>query len=93
MILAIFTHELQARRFSGMDTIKRQTGAAYGWLVVGRSVDAVFIYTAYRLCARFVYEIKAPLNKRYMHIFYSPKTAANTKATKEKAEHVQIARE
>ena len=28
----------------GVDTIKRQTRAAYGWLVVGRSVDAGLAY-------------------------------------------------
>jgi len=27
----------------------------------------------------------------YIYVFYSPKTAANTKTTKEKAEHMQIA--
>ena len=32
---------------TGVETIKRQTRAAYGWLVVGQSVDASLAYTLY----------------------------------------------
>jgi len=32
-----------------VETIKRQTRAVYGWLVVGQSVGACLAYTAYKL--------------------------------------------
>jgi len=35
---------------TGMETIKRQTRAAYGWLVVSQSVGAGLAYMAYIGC-------------------------------------------
>jgi len=50
----------------GLKTIKRQSRAVYGCLVVGQSLWAQALFTAYRLYARYVCETKAPLQLRYV---------------------------
>jgi len=49
---------------TGVETIKRQTRAAYGWLVVGQSVDAGLAFSnifGYRQSGR----TEQPIGKKY----------------------------
>ena len=62
-----------------VETIKRQTRAAYGWLVVGQSVGAGLAYTAYKL-----YKCKKKLNSLKQCLMVTRPTSHNQNSKNQK---------
>jgi len=57
---------------------------------IAQSCPDIYGHTHITTCLKVTVNILYFIITCYAYIFYSPKTAANTKATKEKTGHVQI---